>query len=383
MSKIFVNSLHSRIEKGLTSSNEKQMLEAIVKVIDKNTATLREIGPMHMIYFTSEDASPIFKFTGIKEEEVNKTIKEVKATGLKCQWSNVGKPFLILLTLIIRHYKLKKQTDKVKILLLYYGISLYPSLFFKYFKYEPSPAVMEYTINNLSNKYSIKKLGTMYAVIDYSMGKADETSTNSLIKGEDRDICNYIQDKKARLNDIFKNISIEYYKNHNEQKFMNVDYDNFDEEGFHESKSSMQEVEKLSDKITMKLIVNGPDMKIINASAKLNQVSVNELRNYVSILISSNNKEDIRTVIQCILSLYLFDGGNSTSSIKSDKFVTYCFDVYKRANTSDRNVIAIKKILDKWLDDVGLLAKTSNGGTINNFRRALFTFFVFTIEKLS
>ena len=382
MSQIFVNGLHPLIEKGLSKpENEKKLIKYIVQCIDKNNNKLQAIGPIDMIYFTAEDMNIVYECCEISEATVTDVIKKVKATGLKAQWSNVGKPFHVLLTMMIRYYKTKKKEDKVKMLLLYYGVSLYPTLFFKYFPHAPSQPIMEYTINNLSNKYKIRQLGTMYAAIVDTMEKADETGESRLIKGEDKDILVYIQDKKTRLNDMFKNISREYYANHEQQKYMNYDFDNFEEEGYHESNSNMFEIQKITDKIVMKLVVQGPDMQLINVSAKLNQVSVNELRNYVNVLVVSENREDIRKLVEAILSLYLFDANNNIKEIRSDKFLHYCLELYKKSNTNDQNIILIKKILDKWLTDVGLFEKTSRQATINSFRKALYTFFVFTIEK--
>lgn len=380
MSQIFVSQLHSRIQKGLTPNNEKILTEYIIKTIDKNNPKLQAIGPMEMIYFTAEDMDIIYKCTNIPEKDVMDVIKQVKATGIKAQWSNVGKPFHILLTLMIRHYKIAKKPDKVKMLLLYYGISLYPLLFTKYFPYAPNQATMEYTINNLSNKYKIKQVGTLYGTIVETMEKADQTGEARLIKGEDKSILDYVQDKRTRLNDIFKNISREYYKNHDQQKYLNSDFDNFDEEGYHESNSNVFEIQKLTDKIVMKLVVQGPDMKIVQVSAKVNQVSVNELRNYVSKLIVSENKEDIRVLVECILSDFLLDTGNTLDEVHSDKFLNYCLELYKKSNTNDKNINRIKQILDKWLKDVGLLDKTSRQATIASFRKAIYMFFVFTIE---
>lgn len=382
MSQIFVNGLHPSIEKGLSKpENEKKLIKYIVECIDKNNNKLQAMGPIDMIYFSAEDMNIVYECCETPESEVMEVIKKVKATGLKAQWSNVGKPFHVLLTMMIRYYKTKKKDDKVKMLLLYYGVSLYPTLFFKYFPHTPSQPIMEYTINNLSNKYKIRQLGTMYAAIVDTMEKADDTGESRLLKGEDKDILVYIQDKKTRLNDMFKNISREYYANHEKQRYMNYDFDNFEEDGYHESNSNMFEIQKITDKIVMKLVVQGPDMQLINVSAKLNQVSVNELRNYVNVLVVSDNREDIRKLIEAILSLYLFDGNNNIKEIRSDKFLHYCLELYKKSNTNNQNIIHIKQILDKWLKDVGLFEKTSRQATINSFRKALYTFFVFTIEK--
>ncbi|MNT90802.1 hypothetical protein D3C72_2317930 [compost metagenome] len=58
-------------------------------------------------------------------------------------------------------------------------------------------------------------------------------------------------------------------------------------------------------------------------------------------------------------------------------------EMYRKSNTTDKNIIAVKKILDEWLHDLGTYKKTQRLATINDFRRALFTFMVFSIQTTS
>jgi hypothetical protein len=56
--------------------------------------------------------------------------------------------------------------------------------------------------------------------------------------------------------------------------------------------------------------------------------------------------------------------------------------IYKRANTQDPNIIKIKDILDKWIDKYSADYKKHNAvGTVGFFRKAIFTFFVITIQR--
>ena len=57
--------------------------------------------------------------------------------------------------------------------------------------------------------------------------------------------------------------------------------------------------------------------------------------------------------------------------------------VYKKSNTIDENVIKIKNTLDRWLVELDVAEHTSRKGTINDFRRALYMFFVLTVVKLA
>ena len=46
------------------------------------------------------------------------------------------------------------------------------------------------------------------------------------------------------------------------------------------------------------------------------------------------------------------------------------------------HILNIKAILDNWIDILGLKSKVGTVASLGNYRKAIFTFFVFTIEKL-
>ena len=50
-------------------------------------------------------------------------------------------------------------------------------------------------------------------------------------------------------------------------------------------------------------------------------------------------------------------------------------------NTNNKNINEVKKVLEKWLNMYSEKYKKSNRvATLNNFKKALFTFFIFTIQ---
>ena len=109
------------------------------------------------------------------------------------------------------------------------------------------------------------------------------------------------------------------------------------------------------------------------------------LQTVVMTLITENNRDDIKEIIECLLALYLNDNPDPNASLKdigTNKFYVYCIKIYRQSNTNNKNIIKIKSILDKWIDEVDLKKKVSYVGSIGNYRKAIFTFFIFTIEKL-
>ena len=135
----------------------------------------------------------------------------------------------------------------------------------------------------------------------------------------------------------------------------------------------------------LNLSIKGPDSKIIHIVSKMNEVSISDLRNTLDKLCKDKkNMEDIREVVYSIMYDFLFTGNHDQASINSTEFLMYSLETYKKSNTSNTNVVKIKNILDKWLSMYSeTYAKTNRIATMNTFRKSLYMFFIFTIQKTS
>ena len=72
---------------------------------------------------------------------------------------------------------------------------------------------------------------------------------------------------------------------------------------------------------------------------------------------------------------------HSITQVKSSEFLIECLAIYKKSNTIDKNITRVKKLLEKWLNMYSEKYKKSNRvATLNNFKKALYTFFVITIQ---
>lgn len=380
--KILLTELYPLVEKALSKKeNTVKLKQAVNDFLDRNNEKLTTLGPIYRIIFSPEDMNKLYDAIEVNPLAIKSMIK--KSSVIKGQWQIMNNPFNSAIAMAIRYYKLKKNDEMVKVLLIYLTMSMYSSLHFKYFKYEPNVNIMNYTINNLSNKFKIKQMGTIYhALVDTTI-VSDKTNSDILERGYDKDIVDYIMAVKTRLNSLLRKLSIEFYKNEKEKRYLNVDSDSYDEDNYHEADSNMYAIERITNNVVLKLIVDGPNMKHISLSAKLCRVSVNELRNYLNTMIVSSRREEIKAIIECILFLFLFDSQNTIEDINSSKFLIYCNEIYRKSNTTDKNIIKIKKILDGWLEELGTYKKTERLATINDFRKALFIFFVASIENTS
>lgn len=371
------------IIKGTLEQNPKNisaLKSAVAEYLDANMSKLSSAGPTYRTLFTESDKDILYKNTGTSAELVNRVVP--LSAYIKRHWRNMIIPFNIVCALTICYAKRTNNKELAEYMLMYLTLSMYPSLHAKYFKYGVNPQIMDYTINNLSNKYKIKQMGTIWNTLLDTAVVCDKTYSRNIIRANDKDITDYIESLKTRLNALLKKIKSEFTKNYNDKNIMSIEQDNENEDSFSRAESNSYIIERLANSIALKISIGGPDVKLIDVSANINSVAVNDLRTTVNNITSDKqNAPEMKKIITSILTLYLSDSSNNANEIHTDKFILVCLRIYKKSNTSDKNIIAIKKILDIWLQRYSDRYKKSNRvATLNSFRKALFTYFVFTIQ---
>lgn len=369
--------------KGTLEQNPKNigvLKNAVAEYLDANMSKLSSAGPTYRTLFTENDKRILYVNTGTSPELVERIIP--LSAYIKGSWRNIILPFNIICALTITYAKRTNNKELAQYMLMYLTLSMYPSLHSKYFKYGVNPQIMDYTINNLNNKYKIKQMGTIWNTLLDTAMVCDRTYTKNIVRANDKDITDYVESLKTRLNALLKKIKNEFTKNYNDKNIMSIEKDNEDQENFSRAESNSYIIERLSNAIALKIAMNGPDLKLVDIAAKLNSVAVNDLRTTVNNLTADKtNSKEIRTVLISILTLYLTDPNNTAQDIHSNKFILVCMQIYKKSNTSDKNIIIIKKVLDSWLQRYSDRYKQSNRvATLNSFRKALFTYFVLTIQ---
>lgn len=378
------DAIYPKIEKSL---KDKSILNEYKSDLDRFLADNTDI------YFTSLGPSskrPIFSearadkymsLLGVTSSEVDSAIKSSK--NVKSSWTMVN-PYNISNALATSYFIKTKNSQYLELTMGYLIVKLYPVLHFEYFRHGLNEACMDYTINNLSQRYNVKRVGSLWELMMTATQGAVELYRDKLDDCTDIVLSDYLYAVHTRMNSLMRNISSQYYDNFQNRRFMKVEHESFEEDSYYEADSNSYAIERITNKVVTHMVINGPDAKLVELSANMNRVSVAELRNYTDLMITEKHMEEIRQVVEAILFLYLFnDDGelHSPDQIGTNDFMVYCLQTYRRSNTTDKNVVKIKNILDKWLDDLGLTKKTGRTATIISFRKALFTFFAMTIQK--
>lgn len=379
---VILANIYPKVEQAFTSKETQRKFSAIVaSYVDRNVNRLSTAGPSKRTLFSDMERNKVYDLIDF-DPKICKAIVN-QSNYIKASWKIVNDPFNLVMMMILRYAKLNKLDQINQLAVTYLTLSMYPSLHYKYFKFEPNEAIMQYTINNLSNKFKVKQVGNILQALVDTTALADKTYDKNIRHANDKELTDYINAYKTRLNSLIKKIRDAFEKDYRSGNYMNTERDNEDENDFKTSDSNSLLIQRIVDQVVLKLSVNGPDSRIVDISAKMNQVSVNETRNTLNQLTQNKDESvNIRALCESILYLYLFNGENHVNDLNGSKFLTFCLAVYKKSNTNDENVIKVKSILDTWIEKYSeTYRKTQRVATLNNFRRALYTFFVFTLQR--
>lgn len=379
---VILANIYPKVEQAFTSKETQRKFSAIVaSYVDRNVNRLSTAGPSKRTLFSDMERNKVYDLVNFDPKTCKAIVKQ--SNYIKASWKIVNDPFNLVMMMILRYAKLNKLDQINQLAVTYLTLSMYPSLHYKYFKFEPNEAIMQYTINNLSNKFKVKQVGNILQALVDTTALADKTYDNNIRHANDKELTDYINAYKTRLNSLIKKIRDAFEKDYRSGNYMNTERDNEDENDFKTSDSNSLLIQRIVDQVVLKLSVNGPDSRIVDISAKMNQVSVNETRNTLNQLTQNKDESvNIRALCESILYLYLFNGENHVNDLNGSKFLTFCLAVYKKSNTNDENVIKVKSILDTWIEKYSeTYRKTQRVATLNNFRRALYTFFVFTLQR--
>lgn len=383
-SAVLRNELFPIVAKSLAKKDNQVRYTSIIdKYLAKNTESYSSIGPSTRPSRNPSEVAEFILICGLTEEMIKTAL--TKVAGNNPAWKNFNTPYMIAIVLSIRYFGKVKDQKMLHNSLLFLVTNIYQFMFNKYYpRFEPNQMAMAYTIANLSQRYKVKKSTTILGTIMDVMNVCYETHKQRLEKGTDIDFLKFINDATSRINSLMKNICIELNENLKEGKYLQSEHEDFTDEGYYEADSDSYVIDRITNKVLTNLVVSGPDRRLVEMAARNSEVSVNMLQTYILTLSAENNRDDIRAMIERLLALYLNDNsGANAADIKTNKFYVYCIKVYRQSNTVNKNIIEIKKILDKWTVELDIKSKTTSPGQLGNYRKAIFLFFIFTIEKLA
>lgn len=382
-SAVIRSELYPVVEKSLKNKdNQKAYKSNIDRYMAAHIESYSSLGPSTRPTLSPADVNNFLKIVNLTDEQIKMCLKKMK--GNNANWKTFNSSYNIAIVCSLRFFSLEKNEEQIKNAILYMVTNIYQFMFYKYYKYPPNEPVMAYTIANLSQRFKIKKMGTILnALVDITT-TCYETHKSRLAKFDDVDVLKFVNDAFSRINSFMRKLTNEYMENIKQGNYLQSEHDDYSDEHYYEADNDSFAIDRITNKILTNLVINGPDRKLVELAARNSQVSVNMLQTSILTLVSEDHRDDIREMIECLLGLYLSKDNpdGRIEDLGSNKFYVYCIKVYRQSNTTNANIIKIKAILDRWVKELDLKKKVGSPGTVGNYRKAIFIFFVFTIEKL-
>ena len=366
-----------------TSIGDRKFKDAVGKFIDRNNDKLKTPGPLYMIAFTDIDKAEFFNIFGISPDDVVKLVIEITSTINASDFKYLKQnPVFWLFLCCIRYYTIKKDVKGVNTALIIYSLSVYPSIFNKYFKYEvSSPGVMAYTIDSLTDKFIIKKQNHIFGALTFSIQNSYKFLQSALIDGSDKECIRFIQRIRNDQNSMIKKISDQYYKNQAKGLSIGTALDTGAEGEIIDSYTNdTSEVESTTRGIILPLLENGVNMNFVEAAAKISQISVSEVRFFMSKILIDEEFESIVKFIEAILFVWLYYEKKARREINSSDFLLWSLQLFRKTNSNDKNIVTIKETLNHWGDMSGLHGKFTREASKIDYKKAFFFYFILAIQ---
>lgn len=395
-SHIIRDQIYPKVEEVLkTPSGSERFFQLVGEHIRNNQVALSMRGPSRQIPLTDPEKDAFFRLFHTTSNE----IKEIVVTLLKTINEKIefkllkDNPIFQIFYCCIRYYTINPTVynakKRLRTCLLMYALAVYPSVFFKYFKQGgANDQLMEYVVDQATEKYTIKRSGNVQGMLETSIESAYDFLNETMKDMNDSDVIRWIQRIRNDQNSLLKKISNIYMPEYRKgtsialqkNEIMNAE-GNLENDFSAINNTSI--VDDTVQRIVNNILITGIDISYINSAATLSQISKEELRLCISRICVSSQVANITALISAILYEWIFVSKNGVREINTSKFLGWSIQLFRRTNSKDPNVMTIKQVLDDWAKEQGIFTKYNRIATQINYKKAMFLYIIFNIQKFN
>lgn len=365
------------------SSKDRAFRMQFSKFVDRRTKEMFCTGPSYRIPFGAQDADELFNAVGISKIDIKRVISETYYWDIAAFNPRYAKDEVtVLLTCILRYYIEKKDEKGINLTTTYLGFSgkFYPSIHYAIFpKAEPAKYehVMDYVVNNLSNKYDIKREGHVIGTVR-SIGESWVKAYPKKFKEfDDEDVAYLVQQFHNRIKSFIKNIASLYYKAYENKEYITFDSESQSDENFKLSDSDSMKAERSIEAAMTRINSMAVDYRFCKMSSD-NLVKTDETKAIIESIIGNNsNQAEIKELVR--LLVYTFFASGNSKDVSDIKFIT--FSVSPKPNSKDKHINRIKEIVEGWLMESERYRKRkSRTATKNSYFKSILMYFTLIIH---
>lgn len=366
---------------------ERALLTYISNYRDKYIDVLSSPYITKNIFFGKKDEDIVFLCSGLDETKLKAVMKQVEVPpGLQMSGGTVKNltPFRVAMFFLIRHCIIHKKVETMNRLINYYEYSQYPSIYALWFRNGVyNEAAMRYAVDNMTKKYKLKNAGSVEGMLFQSGEKMTiDTYKNLYIDGSDFACTAIIAQYKNRAKELIKKIRGAYDTAIKSGNVVFVQDKITDDDGnIIELETKTGRIEQYANTYTTKFYSNSLNQSFIDITARQFSVSKSELRATLENMQQERRIDELTLFYTAIFSAFFEDLPRATDAdVKGKMFIAEAEAIYKRGNSNDPNIKAIKAISHTWLERGSASYRaTTNAGTINYFRKAIYYYFIFSV----
>lgn len=381
---IILEEIYPNIEEVLSTREGDKLFKRYVEdFVDRNTEKLHEPCPISMIAFTDYDKAKFYQLFKFEEKELIKIVtKAVNAVSSSAQFKLVKQnPIFSVFYCVLRYYILKNDVAGINTTLIIHALASYPSVFSKYFKYGANPGVMKYTADHLTEKFIFKQEKHVFGALKKSIDSAYKFLKPYFKEAPDKEIIRYIQRIRNDQNSMIKKIAIEYNKNYNAGKTVSTQSETYDTGALiDEYNNDTSKVETLAQKVVINILTNGIDLRILETAGAMAQLSVTELRLYLTKILIDSRSTELEEFVNSVLFIYLFDEKHEIHEIRSRVFLSFGIELFRKTNSNNKNIVTIKSTLDKWAEETGIHSRYRREPTRISYKKGIYWYILLTIQ---
>ena len=347
---------------------------------------LYDIAPMDRIFFSSEDEKAFFETMGISKQEVTAILQK---TYYYDEFKNKDVNYLVkdehamLALTVIRYFVMKNDTKNIELSAMYLAFTgkIYASAHSRSFTFAPTDYrhVMEYAINNMSNKYDIVKTGSVIGTVRNLCMTWIKSYKSRFKDFDDEDAIYLNQQLKSRVSSFIKNIAKEFYKANKNREYITYDSDNATPDNYHLADSDSLKLERAIETSLNRLESSSTDFKLCKISSDTN-VRTDELRSIIdSILSKPENFPLVKELIRNICTYYFANGKNK--DVTSLEFLS--FSTAAKPNSKDALYLRNKQIIEQLLinNSTKYQTRSKRAATKISYNNSILKYFVFLIAE--
>lgn len=356
------------------------------EIVDRNMEALSSSVPDKTVFISPKVLKKYYELLGIEPVEFIKAVSD--SSDIKDHWQTVkNSEYLSLYVLMIYFFQVKNDIMARKCAYMC-SLFMYKNIRPKFFRNasEATSRIMQYTISRLNAKSDFYACKNVQNTILKKTGVFYELWTNSHlseIRGvvTDKTVCNMINDNHSRYKKLIVNFNIEFRKDRDEGKYMNIDHDIDDGETFIQSTNASQIIEEITYGVMSRFdLSSGPDRRLIRSitGSIIPGCSYDNLCN-MAIYIFNSKDNELEKIVRLILHHYLFEMKRHKEDIKSKEFISEMLDYYKKLTVTDKNLVEMKELIGQIFERTTFSRPVVRKATINDCKKAVYLYILYYI----